>query len=164
MRKRLEIWASFLLVLLTCAAFAWGMAAGVDARNFHSNGESKNGWYWLRARGHYATWTFSLAHLKDAKPGTMYLNMHALVTNGNEDGSGFDTNIKVKVQGKTTETMNIPLINPFKPKDSVDSKGLGCICYGSSTFPIPDNLWRNQDKITLTILYPFPNDRHEFGE
>ena len=84
---------------------------------FNSNGHLISGWHWLRSAGHTATWTFDGAKLAGADPTKVYINVTALVTNGVNGGSGFDTPLRLQVAaGSTTQTVTVALKNPFKPK------------------------------------------------
>ena len=79
MWKNLLAWAAsfgFLLVLLIGPI---GIANGIYATKFDSNGDLIQGWYWLRDRGlqHYAEWTFT-----NVPPGTddIVIGITALAT------------------------------------------------------------------------------------
>ena len=65
-------------------------SVGVDnAAAFTSNGTSSGGWTWVHQDTDRASWTFNITSLQVAKPGTVYLNVDALVSNRVEGGSGY---------------------------------------------------------------------------
>ena len=126
--------------------------------SFSSNGDSISGWYWLRAKGHIATWTFEASQLEGAK--SVYINVHGLVTNKAGGGPGYGTSVKFLVTGGgTSQTVKVELHNPFKPQDQDGSDGTGYDCYGSGG-TINNKIWKKGGQITITAAYPFSNNYH----
>ena len=154
--------AGLLLVVLVVgiSAVIWAAAASLGASSFTSNGDAISGWHWLRSAGHTATWTFDSAVLGGADSAKVYLNVTALVTNGVNGGSGFDTPIRLKVASAGgSQTVTVALRNPFKPKDPENSGGLGYICYGSAG-PLTAKIVKGAKEITITASYPFTRGYH----
>ena len=161
MKKREFIIGATIAVFLFVAAgtLVWATAASVSGQ-FACNGNLINGWYWLRSIGHNATWTFNASELAGAKPGSVYVNMHALVTNGVNGGAGYGTTVKLKITGGgATQTLSVTLKNVFKPVDPANSNGLGYDCYGSAG-PLQNKIWQGKGKITITVRYPFTPNYH----
>jgi len=141
-------------------AIAWAAAASLGASSFSSNGSAISGWHWLRSAGQTATWTFDGSQLAGAQPGKVYLNVTALVTNGVNGGSGYDTPIKLKVtSASASQTVTVALKNPFKPKDPENSGGVGYTCYGSGG-PVSSKIVKGGGEIKITTSYPFTKGCH----
>jgi len=159
MKRPLYLSVLTLLLIAVVSASVLATAAVLAPSSFDSNGSPISGWYWLRAGGHVATWTFSTRDLARAKPGSVFLCMQALVTNGVSGGSGYETAVKMQVTGNGSQTVVVPLKNPYRPQDPMNSGGIGYITYGWGG-PIKDTIWRNAQQITVTVAYPFPNSYH----
>ena len=152
----------FLLVTVVAvtAMVVWAAAASLGAASFTSNGAAISGWYWLRSAGHTATWTFDGAQLAGADPTKVYLNVTALVTNGVNGGSGYETPIKLRVSSPSgSQTVTVVLKNPFKPKDPENSGGLGYPCYGSGG-SLNSKIVKGGGEIQITASYPFTKGYH----
>jgi hypothetical protein len=146
------------VVLVALLAAALGIAATASARavtlkpaSFQAQGSLINGWYWLRAASHQATWAFDAGALQQAMPGRVYLNMTGLVTKGVSGGSGYSTSLKVIVSnGIRTQTTSMSLLNPFRPVDPEDSGGVGYYAYGNAY--LSSSLWKGAQKLTVTVM------------
>lgn len=148
-----------LLAMTTLSTLVSARGSQLRAARFQSSGDPIGGWYWLRAGGHSATWTFDTSELRAARPGSVYLNFSPLVTNRLNGGSGHDVNCRVTIEGAGARTLTIPLDNPFRPVDPESSGGIGYQAYGHSTAPIPPTLL-SSDRITVTVSYPFTPNYH----
>ena len=136
MRKNLLAWVAsfgFLLVLLIGLI---GIANGVYATEFDSNGDLIQGWYWLRDRGlqHYAEWTFA-----NVPPGTgdIVIEITALATDRASGGRGFPARFRLLYgfpgggpMGGVFEVMEVTLPNVSPPDDPV-----GYTCKGKVVIP-----------------------------
>ncbi len=147
------------LALIVAAAMVWARAYNQGEKSFNSNGALISGWYWLRASGHTATWTFDASALQGAKPNSVYLNFTPLCTNAANGGSGYDTTVKLIVTGNKPHTASISLVNPYRPIDPEHSHGIGYQCYGHSS-SLPKGLWQGASTIKVVASFPFPNGRH----
>jgi hypothetical protein len=144
--------------LISTITFATGRV--LEPSGFQSNGDHIADWYWLRANGHTATWTFDVADLNAARPGSVYLNFAPLITNRANGGSGHDVVCKVNLEGALTRILTIPLNNPFRPIDPESSGGIGYQSFGHSATPIPAALFQGADRITVRVSYPFSPNYH----
>ena len=98
-------------------------------------------WYWLRSPGAWFEWKF--APIQQV-PSIIYINVKALVTNTYNGGSGYSETVHWKILDPTN---NLPLLegklylhNPFLPRVSYYTKGLGYMTYGSVGIKLPQNV------------------------
>jgi len=104
------------------------------ADSFTSNGNLISGWYWLRATGHYAEWTWNAGETREPNRDAC-LNFSVLVTNRASGGSGYECNLRVRVldlQGNLVTTRTLVLDNYFRPINSTNSGGVGYAAYGAT--------------------------------
>ncbi len=106
-----------------------------------------SGWWWLRQTSASATWTFSAVGVRNARPGTVYLQFTPLVTNRANGGSGYTRSIRVVIQGLSavppvtrTSTVSASLYNPFRPTLNEDTHGVGYQTYGYAS--VSSSIWR----------------------
>lgn len=149
------------------ALIAMGIATGAAAASpakaeklyvlkptgYASNGALINGWHWLRTSGATSEWTFDVTGLEGARPGSVYLNMTALVTKGVNGGSGYSGSLRVQLVGAHTTTGSITLTNPFRPRDSRtmptgDTQGVGYQAYGATSV----SSWAYKGATTLRVI------------
>jgi hypothetical protein len=151
-RAAVAVVAAAALAIPTAAA---AKVAVVAPTGYQSNGDLIAGWNWLRAPGHTATWTFPSDQLKTAKPGSIHLNLGALVTNKASGGSGFSATVRLTITGQSlATTRTVFLKNPFRPNDPDDSGGIGYAAYGASS-SIPTSLLKNvTGPITVAMSFP----------
>ncbi len=144
-----------LLLALALASSATAKAYILRPTGFSPNGETIEGWQWLRKLDHSATWTFDLAALQSARQqsGSVWLNLTPLITNGLNGGSGFATAIPVTLtyttpQGPKVTKVYVGMKNTFKPLDPEYSGGIGYQCYGQSL--LPWSKWKGATALTVT--------------
>jgi len=159
MRKNLLAWVAsfgFLLVLLIGPI---GIANGVYATEFDSNGDLIQGWYWLRDRGlqHYAEWTFT-----DVRPGTddIVIGITVLATDRVSGGRGFSARFRLLYgfpgggpMGGVLQAMEVALPNVSPPNDPV-----GYTCKGKVV--IPRSALHGGSHLFLRIERISPTDNH----
>ncbi len=104
-------------------------------------------WWWLRTTSASATWTFSADGVRSARTSTVYLQFAPLVTNGVNGGSGYARSIKVIIRGTSavpsivrTSTTFASLYNPFRPRLTEDTRGIGYQTYGYAS--VFSSIWR----------------------
>jgi hypothetical protein len=146
------------LGLALTATFVCGSARQAGQFDYSSNGSLIAGWHWLRSNGQTATWTFDTRELRGARD--VYINFNPLVTNGVNGGSGYDTACHLLIEGATTRTINVLVVNPYRPVDPSNSGGVGYQCYGHSPTSIPPSVYTNVARIKVRISYPFASGRH----
>jgi hypothetical protein len=149
-----------LLAIVTLSTLVCARANLLRPIRFQANGDRITDWYWLRANGHTAIWTFDAGELRAARPGSVYLNFSPLVTNRLNGGSGHKVNCQVTIEGAGTRTLTIPLDNPFRPVDPESSGGIGYQSYGHSSTPIPPAILNGADRLTVIVSYPFSPNYH----
>ena len=135
---------------------------GVDnASSFTSNGTSSGGWTWVHDDMHTASWTFIITSLQSAKPGSVYLNVDALVSNRVEGGSGYSAkSVRFTARcGDVRQTMTVKLVNPFRPTFSGNSLGIGWAASGHSSSPLRTAKFAGCTEITVTTSGPYARDR-----
>jgi hypothetical protein len=115
-----------------------------------SSGDQISGWNWLRASGNTASWTFNVSGMQDAKRGSVYLNLSALATKGVSGGSGWSGSLSLKLVGNKTKKATISVNNPFRPRSSTDSGGVGYQAYGAVA--IPQSVYRGATTITIKAV------------
>jgi len=159
MRKNLLAWAAsfgFLLVLLIGPI---GIANGVYATKFDSNGDLIQGWYWLRDRGlqHYAEWTFT-----NVPPGTddIVIGITALATDRASGDRGFSARFRLLYgfpgagpMGGVFEVVEVTLPNVSPPSDPV-----GYTCKGQVV--IPRSALHGGSQLFLRVERISPTDNH----
>lgn len=159
-KSRIVAVLALLFALITTSALVSAKGSLLRPAQFQSSGAPIAGWYWLRDNGHSATWTFDTAELRNARPGSVYLNFSPLITNRLNGGSGHTVNCRVTVEGAGARTLTIPLDNPFRPVDPESSGGVGYQAYGHSAAPIPAAILSGADRIAVTVSYPFSPNYH----
>ena len=122
----------------------------LQASTYTSNGDVISGWNWLRASGNNAIWTFDASGMQTAKRGTVFLNLNPLATKGVNGGSGWSGSLSLKIVGNRTHKAVISPNNPFRPRSSTDSAGVGYQTYGSVA--IPSSVYRGATTITITAV------------
>lgn len=137
-------------------------SVGVDnASAFTSNGTSSAGWTWVHQDTDRASWTFNITSLQAAKPGTVYLNVDALVSNRVEGGSGYSASSVRFVAScdNARQVLKVKLVNPFRPVFSGNSLGLGWAATGHSTAPLRMARFDGCSQITVTTGGSYARDR-----
>ena len=127
-----------------------GTLSTIQASDYTSNGALISGWNWLRASGNSASWTFDVSGMQDAKYGSAFLNLNALATKGVSGGSGWSGSLSLKLVGTKTTTAIVSLNNPFRPRSSTDSSGVGYAVYGAVA--IPSHVYLGATTITVTAV------------
>ncbi len=122
----------------------------VPASDYTSNGASISGWNWLRASGNTASWTFNVSGLQAARNGSVYLNLNPLATKGVSGGSGWSGSLTLVMTGASAKKVTLSVNNPFRPRSSTDSAGVGYQAYGA--IAIPASVYRGVDTITVKAL------------
>ena len=133
----------------------------VNASAFSSNGSVKDGWSWVHQDTETASWTFNITSLASAKPGSVYLNVEALVTNQPNGGSGFSaTGVKFTATcGAASQTLVVKLVNHFRPVNPGDSLGLGYAASGHSSAALKLKRFDGCSQITVTTKGDYPQQR-----
>jgi len=145
-----------LLVLLISSA---GIADGLHATKFDSNGDLIQGWYWIRDRGleQYAEWTFT-----NVPPGTddIVIEITALATDRASGGRGFSARFRLLYgfpgsgpMGGVFEVMEVTLLNVSPPDDPV-----GYTCKGKVS--IPRSALYSGSRLFLRAERISPTDNH----
>ena len=121
------------LVALATAGAPAAHAQSVAVRppdNFQASGADIAGWTWLRADGNFAEWTFSP---NQKAPRQVCINFTLLVTNAANGGSGQNASINAQIIGPDNrpQRMKLELENPFRPRVSSDTGGVGYTAYGA---------------------------------
>ncbi|HEY4976634.1 MAG TPA: hypothetical protein VII05_04680 [Gaiellaceae bacterium] len=158
LRRTIVIVASAALVLLAASGAAAmsthrqqaGTLSTLQPSSYTSNGDVISGWNWLRASGNTASWTFDVSGMQDAKNGSAFLNLNALATKGVSGGSGWSGSLSLKLVGTKTTTAIVSLNNPFRPRSSTDSSGVGYAAYGAVA--IPSRVYLGATTITVTAV------------
>jgi hypothetical protein len=127
-----------------------GTVHTLQASSYTSNGDSISGWNWLRAPGNTASWTFDASGIQGAVRGSVFLNLNPLVTKGVSGGSGWSGSLSLTVVGNRTNKAVISATNPFRPRSSTDSGGVGYQAYGA--IAIPSSVYRGATTITITAV------------
>ena len=102
-----------------------------NSNSFNSNGTRSDNHYWLRGGNDYAEWRWNSLN---RRPQNAFLNLHFLVSNRMNGGSGFEGTVEIKIinnRGNVIETGQVPLTNPFRPRYSGDTGGTGYDAYGT---------------------------------
>ena len=148
--------------LLLAAPGIASASVGVDnASSFTSNGTASGGWTWVHQDTDKASWTFNITSLQVAKPGTVYLNVDALVSNRVEGGSGYSAN-SVRFVASCSEgrqVLKVKLANPFRPIFSGDTLGLGWAATGHSSAPLKLSKFDGCSQITITTGGAYAQER-----
>jgi hypothetical protein len=158
LRRTIVVVASAALVLLAASGAAAmsthrqqaGTLSTLQASHYTSNGDLISGWNWLRASGNTARWTFDASGMQAAKSGSVFLNLNALATKGVSGGSGWSGSLSLRLKGAKTTTVVISLNNPFRPRSSTDSGGVGYQAYGAVA--IPSRVYRGATTITVKAV------------
>ena len=150
------------MLILVAPAPASAAVGQVGAVRYSSSGDLIAGWGWLRGTGDTAAWTFTTASLGSFKSNTVHLNVTALVTNRTSGGSGYSASgVVFRVSsGRVSQVLTMSLINPFRPQDPTNSRGVGYFAYGSSVGVLKPALFTTGRPVLITVSYPFPNSRH----
>ena len=127
-----------------------GTLGTIQASEYTSNGALISGWNWLRASGDTASWTFDASGLQAAKRGTVFLNLNALATKGVSGGSGWSGSLSLKFVGTNTKKATVSVSNPFRPRSTTDSAGVGYAAYGSVAIPM--SVYRGATTITISAV------------
>lgn len=127
-----------------------GTLSTIQASDYTSNGALISGWNWLRASGNSASWTFDVSGMQAAKRGSVFLNLNALATKGVSGGSGWSGSLSLKFVGTKTKKATISVNNPFRPRSTTDSAGVGYATYGSVA--IPASVYRGATTITIRAV------------
>jgi len=148
----------FLVGLLVLGGVAWGSqpiallpvnvygnVAVASAVFFDSDTCSQiNGWFWVRPEcRQYVDWVFTGIDTRTVSPEDpyVYVNVGALVTNGVDGGSGWDTQVGIEVWvvqrledvlglaepvgKKLLDRSSVTLQNHFLPQMEADTQGIG---------------------------------------
>ena len=158
LHRTIVIVASAALVLLAASGAAARSAhrqqaatlSTIQASSYTSNGAVISGWNWLRASGNTATWTFDVSEMQTAKNGSAFLNLSALATKGVSGGSGWSGSLSLRLVGTKTAKATISLNNPFRPRSSASSGGVGYAAYGAVA--IPSRVYLGATTITVTAV------------
>ena len=148
--------AAFVLIAVSGAAAMSthrqlaGTLSTLQPSSYTSNGDQISGWDWLRASGNTASWTFDVSGMQAAKSGSAFLNLNALATKGVSGGSGWSGSLSLTLVGTKTKKAMIYLANPFRPRSSTDSGGVGYAAYGAVA--IPSRVYRGATTITVTAV------------
>jgi hypothetical protein len=86
--------------------------------------------------------------MQAAKSGSVFLNLNALATKGVSGGSGWSGSLSLRLKGANTTTVVISLNNPFRPRSSTDSGGVGYQAYGAVAIPSSVYLGATTIKVT----------------
>jgi opacity protein-like surface antigen len=127
-----------------------GTVHTLQASSYTSNGDLIRGWNWLRAPGNTASWTFDASGIQTAKHGSVFLNLNPLATRGVSGGSGWSGSLSLTLAGNKTKKAVIFANNPFQPRSSTDSGGVGYQAYGAVA--IPSSVYRGATTITITAV------------
>jgi len=136
-----------------------GIADGLHASEFYSNGDLIQGWYWLKDRGlqQYAEWTFT-----NVPPGTgdIVIGITALATDRASGGRGFPARFRLLYgfpgggpMGGIFEVMEVTLPNVSPPDDPV-----GYTCKGRIF--IPRSALYSGSRLFLRVERISPTDNH----
>lgn len=136
-----------------------GIADGLHASEFYSNGDLIQGWYWLKDRGlqQYAEWTFT-----NVPPGTgdIVIGITALATDRASGGRGFPARFRLLYgfpgggpMGGVFEVMEVTLPNVSPPDDPV-----GYTCKGRIF--IPRSALYSGSRLFLRVERISPTDNH----
>ncbi len=154
-RKRFLSIATFVLSLLLFDAVVFATPAVLEPNTCETkNIQTNQGWYWLRTEGDSVRWVFNPLEMSGGiVPKSLFLMVHAKVTNGLEGGSGYETTLNFKVSGNgITKLVKVRLHNPFRPVDPEPSGGIGYDAYGWGG-PILDRIWQGAEKIVVEMEY-----------
>ncbi len=129
-----------LLVVAGSPARTTAQIYTMKASSYQSNGDSIQGWHWLRNSGNTAQWTFNVADLQNATRSSVYVNFTGLVTKGVNGGSGYSGGLNVQFVGGSTTNFSVYLTNPFRPKETTymptgHTQGIGYMAYGAVKVP-----------------------------
>lgn len=131
----------FLTILAVVFLFSVQLYVVYPETISHSRTALIVGWYWIRSPGAWFEWKFSPV---SQVPSIIFINVKALVTNGTNGGSGYSETVHWKILDPTN---NIPMMegklylhNPFLPRVSYYTKGLGYAAYGSVGIKLPVNV------------------------
>ncbi|MBS3766136.1 PKD domain-containing protein [Candidatus Bipolaricaulota bacterium] len=111
-----------------------------EADSFDSNGERRESWYWLRSFNHYGEWEWRRI---SATPREAYINLEFLVSNELNGGSGYSATVEIQIldqYGNVVESGTVSLENPFRPKFSGNSDGVGYKAFGAYEVRNPSQL------------------------
>mgnify|MGYP007013808076 FL=1 len=118
-----------------------------SADEFKSNGDLIHGWYWLRKKGHKASWIFHKVDLRHLEGGFIYLNFHVLVGDTVNAGPGWSAKpiVVVIAGGKLLYKGYVSMNNPHRPtlpgpKYYVGGCGWLYESYGSLALKAPTSL------------------------
>lgn len=118
-----------------------------SADEFKSNGDFIHGWYWLRKRGHKASWFFHKVDLRRLKGDFVYLNFHVLVGDTVNAGPGWSAKpiVIVVAGGRLLYKGYVLLSNPHRPtlpgpKYYVGGCGWLYESYGNLALKVPTTL------------------------
>ena len=137
-------------------------SVGVDnASSFTSNGTASGGWTWVHQDTDTASWTFNITSLQSSKPGTVYLNVDALVSNRVEGGSGYSaSSVRFSAScGSARQVLKVKLVNPFRPIFSGNTLGLGWAATGHSSAPLRLSKFDGCSQITITTGGAYAQER-----
>jgi hypothetical protein len=137
-------------------------SVGVDsAAAFTSNGTLNDGWYWVDHGTESATWTFNITSLDASKPGAVYLNVEALVSNRPAGGSGYSARgVRfVATCGQARQVLTVKLINHFRPIFPGDTFGIGYAAAGHSSDPLRLKRFSGCSQVQVRVDGPFASDR-----
>ena len=150
--------AAFCLAVPSAASASVGVN---NAASFTSNGTVKDGWYWVHQDTESASWTFNITSLDAAKPGKVYLNIEALVSNKINGGSGYSARgVKFTVScGNATQVLNVNLDNHFRPIYSGDTLGIGQTASGHSTTALRMKRFAGCTQVLIETKGAFPQQR-----
>lgn len=121
-----------LSILLTTTLIVFSANSSNLPKDFNTNGDLINGWYWLRDNPlqHYAQWTFENI---PSGNNDLTLDITALATDRQNGGRGFPAEFLLIYEvpgGNVFVTQKVSLPNVSSPSDSV-----GYTCNGQVTIP-----------------------------
>jgi len=120
-----------LSILMTITLFVFAASSNLP-KDFNTNGDLINGWYWLRDNPlqHYAQWTFENI---PSGNNNLTLDITALATDRQNGGRGFPAEFLLIYEvpgGNVFVAQKVTLPNVSSPSDSV-----GYTCQGQLTIP-----------------------------
>lgn len=134
----------------------------VNPASFTSNGTLRDGRYWVHQDTETASWKFNITSLSAAKPGQVYLNVEAMVSNQSSGGgSGYSARAVrfTATCGQAKQVLLVHLVNHFRPTYPGDTLGIGQTASGHSSAPRRLNRFAACSEIVISVTGPFAQQR-----